>query len=224
MATILNIETSTTVCSVAIAKNDQLVVLHEIDEGYSHAENLSLLIEKSFREAGLTYHDLDAIAVSKGPGSYTGLRIGVSTAKGLAYSLGIPFIAINTLESMTSSELLDDSSLRVPMLDARRMEVYMAMYDANGVEVEATRAEVISEQSLEHIASKMILFGPGAPKCQDVLSENDSVQFVKDILPSAKLMIPFSYKAYLAKEFEDIAYFEPFYLKDFVAGKPKKLL
>lgn len=227
MAIILNIETSTTVCSVALSKGEILLTLKEIDEGYSHAENLSLLIEKAFEETGLTYHDLDAIAVTKGPGSYTGLRIGVSTAKGLAYSLEIPLISVNTLESMVASSKISERSekIRIPMLDARRMEVYMAIYNSSGESIEETSAKVLDENSFDALSpASVVLFGPGAEKCMDLYNGKEHISILSGVKPSAQNMIAPSYQKFIQEQFEDVAYFEPFYLKDFVAGKPKKML
>lgn len=224
MSILLHIETSTTVCSVALSNEDKLLALEEINEGYSHAENLSLLIEKIFRDTGYTFHDLKAIAVSKGPGSYTGLRIGVSTAKGLAYSLGIPLIAVDTLQAMAYDENVMGYPFKIPMLDARRMEVYMAVYDASNQQVQDISAEIIDETYFNDEDRSMVLFGPGAEKCRELIADNPTLEVVSGVLPSAKNMVQLGYNRYRLEQFEDTAYFEPFYLKDFVAGKPKKML
>jgi tRNA threonylcarbamoyladenosine biosynthesis protein TsaB len=221
MALILNIETATTVCSVSISKDGQLIAFKEQNGDYSHAENLTLFIEEVIKQSGITLKQLDAVAVSKGPGSYTGLRIGVSTAKGLCYALEKPLIAINTLEHLSLSLSLKEGELACAMIDARRMEVYCAIYDQQGKELMPTSAEIIDEHSFagflkEH---KIIFVGDGAAKCKDVLSKNKNAVFVENIFPSAKNMIPLSEKAFQKKQFENLAYFEPFYLKDFVAGK-----
>ncbi len=268
MALILNIETATTVCSVSLARDGELLSFKEQNGDYSHAENLTLFIEDVCKRANISLKDVDAIAVSKGPGSYTGLRIGVSTAKGLCYSLDKPLIAINTLKHLALSVLpilptlttpdsqlptpdsqlptphsplpTPDSQLPTPnsqlptpnsplpthlcpMLDARRMEVYCAVYDSKGNEVRATAAEIIDENSFGEIfkTSKIVFFGDGAAKCKGVLSHNINAVFLDDIVPSAKDMIKLAEEAFNAKTFEDVAYFEPFYLKDFVAGKKK---
>ncbi len=227
MALILNIETATTVCSVSLAKDGKLLSLKEQNGDYSHAENLTLFIEDVLKQAQIKLSKVDAIAVSKGPGSYTGLRIGVSTAKGLCYSLDKPLIAINTLQQMALSQQPATNNqqpvLLCPMLDARRMEVYCAVYDLNGKEVKETSAEIIDEHSFADIlkTNKVIFFGDGSAKCKEIVSKNSNAIFIDDVVPSAKNMIELSEQAYNAKQFEDVAYFEPFYLKDFVAGKKK---
>lgn len=228
MAIILNIETATTVCSVSLAKDGKLLALKEINGDYSHAENLTLFIENVCQQANIKLSEVEAVAVSKGPGSYTGLRIGVSTAKGLCYSLDKPLIAINTLEhislSVSSTFIIQyPTSLFCPMVDARRMEVYCAVFDGQLNLIKETAAEIIDEHSFADLLSKnkMIFFGNGAPKCKEVLSKNENAVFVDGIVPSAKDMILLSEKAFKEKQFEDVAYFEPFYLKDFVAGKKK---
>jgi tRNA threonylcarbamoyladenosine biosynthesis protein TsaB len=243
MAIILNIETATTVCSVSLAKDGDLLALKEINGDYSHAENLTLFIEDVCKQANVKLSEVDAISVSKGPGSYTGLRIGVSTAKGLCYSLNKPLIAINTLQHLATSIfshftnrienilnigiLLTPNSqlpsLFCPMLDARRMEVYCAVYDSTNKEVRPTAAEIIDEHSFSDLLenNQIVFFGDGAAKCKETLSKNKNAIFVDDIFPSAKNMTHLSEKSFHEKQFEDIAYFEPFYLKDFVAGKKK---
>lgn len=230
MAMILNLETATTVCSVSIANDGQLLAFKEINGDYSHAENLTLFIEEVMLQAGKKLPDVDAVAVSKGPGSYTGLRIGVSTAKGLCYSLNKPLIAINTLSALANAQVRDyyvEASVPVlfcPMLDARRMEVYCAFFDANNQEIKPTSAEIIDEQSFSELLDKNVIyfFGDGASKCKEVLSTNKNAVFIDGIVPSAINMIVLSEQAFINKKFEDVAYFEPFYLKDFVAGKKKE--
>ncbi|MDP1747552.1 MAG: tRNA (adenosine(37)-N6)-threonylcarbamoyltransferase complex dimerization subunit type 1 TsaB [Bacteroidota bacterium] len=230
MALILNLETSTTVCSVSLSKDGRLLAVKEQNGDYSHAENLTLFIEDVLQQADVKLSNVDAIAVSKGPGSYTGLRIGVSTAKGLCYSLNKPLIAISTLQHISLS-ISEDSqspisnlkSLFCPMLDARRMEVYCAMFDSLNNEIRSITAEIIDEQSFSDLLNNNVIyfFGDGAAKCKDVLSANKNAIFIDDIFPSSKNMISLSEQAFVNKEFEDVAYFEPFYLKDFVAGKKK---
>jgi len=229
MALILNLETATTACSVSLGRDGQLLALKELNGEYTHAENLTVFIADVMQQAGLGLHELDAIAVSKGPGSYTGLRIGVSTAKGLCYSLGKPLIAINTLYSMmngiihSSNPAIDRTALLCPMLDARRMEVYCAVYDPSGKEVRTTAAEIIDEHSFADLLKDqpVYFFGDGAAKCKQALSHSKNAFFIDDIYPSAKDMITSSEKTFRDAQFEDVAYFEPFYLKDFVAGKKK---
>ncbi len=222
MATILNIETSTKNCSVSIAKNGEVILLKELNEGsYSHAEKLHPFIIESIKEIEMSVHDLDAIAVSKGPGSYTGLRIGVSAAKGFSYALDIPLISIDTLTSLAHSISIEGGYI-VPMIDARRMEVYSAVYDSNYNRVRDIKAEVIDENSfIEYSDKKVYFIGDGAEKCQDTIVF-DSAIFIKNIFPSSKQMAELSYHKYQKNDIEDVAYFEPFYLKDFLIIPQKK--
>ena len=236
MALILNIETATTVCSVALAKDGILLALKEQNGDYSHSENLTLFIEDVCTRSNTKLEDIDAVAVSKGPGSYTGLRIGASTAKGLCYALNKPLIAINTLEQIALSisqnlksdtrisNKLNEPILFCPMLDARRMEVYCAIYDRNNNEVVPTAAEIIDEHSFAEILTNnsIVFFGDGAAKCKSSLAANKNALFIDDVFPSAKNMITLSESAFNNKQLEDIAYFEPFYLKDFMIGKKKQ--
>ena len=226
MALILNLETATTICSVALAKDGCLLTLKEQNGDFSHAENLTLFIEDVLHQANVKLSDIDAVAVSKGPGSYTGLRIGVSTAKGLCYSLNKPLIAINTLQHLALSffkKEIQGDAFFCPMLDARRMEVYCAIYDSFNKEIKSTAAEIIDEHSFSDLLNKKVIyfFGDGAEKCKNVLSANKNAIFIDDLFPSAKNMILLSEQAFLDSSFEDVAYFEPFYLKDFIAGKKK---
>jgi len=230
MALILNLETATTVCSVSLANDGVLLSLKEQNGDYSHAENLTLFIENVLEQANVKLSDIDAIAVSKGPGSYTGLRIGVSVAKGLCYALNKPLISVSTLKhiSLSVSENLksqgvDVNSFFCPMLDARRMEVYCAFFDSLNNEIKPIAAEIIDEHSFQESLNKnaIYFFGDGAAKCKKELSVNKNAIFIDDVFPSAKNMISFSEQAFSNKEFEDVAYFEPYYLKDFVAGKKK---
>ena len=230
MALILNLETATTVCSVSLAKDGVLLALKEINGDYSHAENLTLFIEDVLQHANIKLKDVDAIAVSKGPGSYTGLRIGVSTAKGLCYSIDKPLIAINTLEHMAFSYSYNlfhftppPKTLYCPMIDARRMEVYCALYDKDNNCVMPTAALIIDEHSFDEYLKDYVIcfFGDGSAKCEDALFSKENTRFTIGEFPSAKNMILLSQQAYINKNFEDIAYFEPFYLKDFIAGKKK---
>ena len=208
MALILNLETATTVCSVSLAKDGDLLALKEQNGEYSHAENLTLFVEDVLRQANIKLSDIDAISVSKGPGSYTGLRIGVSTAKGLCYSLDKPLIAINTLLSLTNAQTasskskVESSVLFCPMLDARRMEVYCAIYDAAANCIKETAAEIIDENSFSDFLKEHIIyfFGDGVAKCKSVLSHNKNAVFIDNIFPSAKNMIPFSEHAFQNKQ------------------------
>ncbi len=223
MGIILNIETATKNCSVSISKSEEILSLKELNEGkFSHAEKLHSFILEVIADAGLTMGDLDAISVSKGPGSYTGLRIGVSAAKGLCYALGKPLISIPTLENMALQISLKENELVVPLLDARRMEVYSAIYDKDYQQIRATEAEIIDETSFQSFLKKGILYfaGDGAEKCKEVIS-HDNARFLSSIYPSAREMAIIASRKFETADFEDVAYFEPFYLKDFVAGKPK---
>ncbi len=218
MARILNLETATTNCSVSISEKEKTVLLKENNAvAYSHSEQLHLFIKEALEEASLSFSDLDAVSVSKGPGSYTGLRIGVSAAKGLCFSLDIPLISVPTLQSMARQVKIEDESVIIPILDARRMEVYSAVYDATYSEIRETRAEIIDVNSFQEFIGKgkVYLIGNGATKCKELLQHSDFV-FDDSIMPSANEMGAIAYKKYENQVFEDIAYFEPFYLKDFV--------
>ena len=227
MALILNLETATKVCSVALGKDGSLLALKEYHGEYSHAEKLTVFVEEILKEAGLKLSDLDAIAISKGPGSYTGLRIGVSTAKGFCFALDKPLIAISTLQSMANKPSLKENTgnvLLCPMIDARRMEVYCAFYNMHNNLARDIAAEIIDEHSFEDILQKykVIFLGDGAEKCKAILSQHQNAIFADNVFPSATDMITLSESAFHDKQFEDVAYFEPYYLKDFVTTTPKK--
>jgi tRNA threonylcarbamoyladenosine biosynthesis protein TsaB len=216
---ILNIETATKNCSVALAKNGETILLKEIaEQGYSHAEKLHVFIEEVVKESGLAINQLDAIAVSKGPGSYTGLRIGVSTAKGLCYALGIPLIGVDTL-AVLAQAVSCDNGLIMPMIDARRMEVYSAVFDKNHQKVKAVQAEILTEYSYAEVAETIHIVGDCQEKCRTVLTKNNFVFLPEIVFPSAKGMSALSYAKFQQNDFEDVAYFEPFYLKDFMLTK-----
>jgi len=227
MAKILNIETSTTVCSISVGIDGEIASVNEINDGYSHAEEIEGLIEKSLKDANLDLKDLDAVSVSKGPGSYTGLRIGVSMAKGLCFGLKVPLISVPTLEAMAyhPSVIPNKKAGRIPMLDARRMEVYACVLGFNNKVTIPTAAVVFNEKSFEKtLKTPTLIFGPGSEKCKVIFANNPNAIFIDNVLPSAAQMVAISEAKFNEKELEDVAYFEPFYLKDFVAGKPKKLL
>jgi len=195
-------------------------LVEESEEGYAHGEKLNQFIDWCIEGAGISINKIDVICVSKGPGSYTGLRIGVSSAKGLAYGLDAKLLAINSLEILAQSQINKGYDLIIPLIDARRMEVYTAIFDGEGNELKATEAKVIDENSFEDLKGKKIVFvGDGADKCKEALSFLNA-DFVQTY-PSAKFMINLSKDKFNANNFEDIAYFEPFYLKDFVALKKK---
>ena len=219
---ILNIETSTKNCSVSIAKNGTTIICNEIaEEGYSHAERLHVFIETSLKEAAISYADLSAVAVSQGPGSYTGLRIGVSAAKGLCYALGIPLLAVDTLKVL-AAQVKIESGLVVPMLDARRMEVYSAVFDANLENKRETLAEVITEHSFEELQDQVYFVGDCADKCKTFLTKSNFTFLENSKFPSANEMSALSYEKFKINDTVDVAYFEPFYLKDFLITSSKK--
>ncbi len=224
MGRILNLETATTNCSVSVSEGDKILSLQENNAiNYSHSEQLHVFIKEAVGEASLSLSDLDAIAVSKGPGSYTGLRIGVSAAKGLCFSLEIPLISVPTLESMAKQVRPESGEIVIPVLDARRMEVYSAVFNDELKEIRETQAEVINEVSFgEFISTKKVhVVGSGAQKCSEVLS-HPNFHFDTSLVPSAREMAKIAFKKYQAEDFEDVAYFEPFYLKDFVLQTKKK--
>ena len=219
----MNLETATTNCSVSIAKDGEVVSVRENNTpNYSHAEQLHVFIQECITIAQIDLKDLDAIAVSKGPGSYTGLRIGVSAAKGLCFALSIPLISIATLESMAiQSKGLHDYV--IPVLDARRMEVYSVVFNAEMEQIRDTQAEVIDESSFqEYYQNKRVhLIGSGAEKIKGVLI-HENLSFTTDCIPSSKEMAVLSFKKYEERDFENVAYFEPYYLKDFMVQTKKK--
>ena len=219
---ILNIETATTNCSVSLSKDGELIVLKEDnDKSYSHAERLHVYIDDVLKEAKINASDIDAIAVSKGPGSYTGLRIGVSAAKGLCFSLNKPLISIPTLDALANQVKSD--GLIVSMLDARRMEVYSAIYDSNYNQIRDTQAQILDETSFSDYldSGKVSFIGNGVEKTKTLINHTNAI-FVEDKLPSAREMCALAFNKYKISDTEDVAYFEPYYLKDFVALKPKK--
>lgn len=227
MATILNIETSTRVCSVALAVDGKVAAIKESNTKNSHAEQITLFCEAVVKEVGITFQDLDAVAVSKGPGSYTGLRIGVSTAKGYCFAIDKPLISVGTLKAIAAGMITKSKSpndyLFCPMIDARRMEVYAALFDGGLNEVRKTAAVIVDENSFTDLLStnKIIFAGDGAPKCSEVLSHQKNAIIKDDFNPSAAFMANLSEQKFNQQNFEDVAYFEPFYLKDFVAGIPR---
>ncbi|MBC7913795.1 MAG: tRNA (adenosine(37)-N6)-threonylcarbamoyltransferase complex dimerization subunit type 1 TsaB [Pyrinomonadaceae bacterium] len=225
MALILQLETSTISCSVTLALNGQTIAIKEVEERNAHASNLTLFIKDVMAEGRKEFSDLDAVAVSMGPGSYTGLRIGVSTAKGLCYALDIPLIAINTLKAMANGykRLQKDSALLYsPMIDARRMEVYTALYTHELKEIAPVEAKIIEAQSFEDVLKdhRIVFFGDGAMKCVELLKHSNA-SFYTRFSNSAKDFSELALEKFVKKEFEDVAYFEPYYLKDFLITAPK---
>lgn len=215
---ILCIETASTNCSVAIAKNGNLLSLKEdYNNGFSHAERLHIFIRDILAENNMQLSNLDAIAVSKGPGSYTGLRIGVSAAKGLCFSLGIPLISVSTLTALAYQ--VKEKALVVPMLDARRMEVYTAIFDKERKQILETSAVILDENSfLEYLKNETVYFiGSGVTKFKEICT-HPNANYIEGKLPSANEMVELAIAKYKISDFEDVAYFEPYYLKDFMAG------
>lgn len=220
---ILNIETSTTNCSVSISENGLLIGLKEDNSlQYSHAECLHIYIDEVLKVANVSKSQIAAIGVSKGPGSYTGLRIGVSAAKGLCYALKIPLISVPTLESL-ALQVTNPEGPIVAMLDARRSEVYSAIFDISSNEIRQTQAEIITLNSYNEIlnSSPVYFIGSGVTKTQELIS-HPNARFIKNKLPSASQMCKLTHGKFIADDFEDIAYFEPYYLKDFIAIPSKK--
>jgi tRNA threonylcarbamoyladenosine biosynthesis protein TsaB len=223
MTYILCLETSTDVCSVALYADDRLVDSREVHEPQAHAEKLAAFVEEILRHSGVRADQLSAVAVSEGPGSYTGLRIGVSTAKGLAYALNIPMIGVGTLELMASA--VQGSDWLCPMIDARRMEVYCALFDESGNMVDKPQAKVIDAEAFSEVlaARRVKFFGNGAMKCRDVLTHPNAV-FVEGAYPRAADMGRLASERFNAQQFVDLASFEPVYLKEFAAKKARTLI
>ncbi|MCA1740974.1 MAG: tRNA (adenosine(37)-N6)-threonylcarbamoyltransferase complex dimerization subunit type 1 TsaB [Bacteroidales bacterium] len=227
---ILCIETATGVCSAALCDENNVLMVEEAPSGMSHAAQLTVIIQRLLEKTGMKANELDAVAVSKGPGSYTGLRIGVSAAKGIAYGAAIPLIGINTLTAMCSGYLTlhpqqsSADTLLCPMIDARRMEVYNALFTSDGVMVRETAADIIDGMSFREIldSKKIIFFGTGVEKCSSTLRHPNALFEEGFTLSASYLHIP-SVNALKDKHFEDVAYFEPYYLKEFIATIPRKL-
>lgn len=229
MACILHIETSTEACSVAVSEDGLAEFKLEDLQGPSHAVQLGVFVDEALSFVDNHGMPLDAVAVSCGPGSYTGLRIGVSMAKGICYGRNLPLIAIPTLEVMSVPVLLQqdlpDDALLCPMIDARRMEVYAAIYDRALNMKRPIAADIVDENSyLEYLETQPVyFFGNGAAKCREKIT-HPNAHFIEGIRPLARWMFPLAEKALTGKDFKDVAYFEPFYLKEFIASTPKKLL
>jgi tRNA threonylcarbamoyladenosine biosynthesis protein TsaB len=231
MAVILLVETATAVCSVALSKDGTLLGIRESVSRNAHSSSVTVFIDGILSEAGLPLEQIDAVAVSMGPGSYTGLRIGVASAKGLCYALGKPLIAVPTLQAMANglrgitSGLSPEAKpeLICPLLDARRMEVYSAVYSRELREIRETRAEIIDKNSFEELLLDhvLILGGEGSEKCRPLLGHLENARFIEGFETSARFMIPLAEQKFISGQFEDPAYFEPYYLKEFVAGKPR---
>lgn len=219
---ILYLETSSKNCSVAISENEKILcVCEEVSENYKQSESLHTFVEWALEGAELSIKDIDAVCLGKGPGSYTGLRIGAASAKGFCYGLNIPLIAINSLDSLAEPYFNKDYDFVIPLVDARRMEVYCKIFDGKGNEISETEAKIIDENSFVEFADKKVLFvGDGAKKVQETLNLNNA-EYIANAYPSARYLIRKANEKINSKDFEDVAYFEPFYLKDFHGVKKK---
>lgn len=231
MNTILNIDTSTTVCSVALSAEGECLSMRKDESGNNHSRVIGVFTQQLLQDADSNGWKVAAVALSQGPGSYTGLRIGTSFAKGLCYGMNIPLIAIPTLKIMAwavaqrlKAEGVHTDALLCPMIDARRMEVYSAVYDMELNEAEAVSAKIIDQESFSDLLAnrKIYFFGNGSNKCKDAITSHNAT-FIDGVNPLATDMAVMAHEAYNKKEFADVAYFEPFYLKDFIATKPKRL-
>ncbi len=234
MAVVLNLESSTDVCSVALAIDGKPADVMENTEGMNHARLMGVYVQEIMQRNRLDVDSLSAVAVSKGPGSYTGLRIGVSLAKGLCYAHQLPLIAVSPLQAMSAHVIENRKKLALPersdllfcpMMDARRMEVYTALYDGNNNEIEGVRSKIIDKNSFQDLLDQrpIVFFGNGSSKIREVIKHTNAL-FISEIKTSAQFMCFLSEKAFENKQFVDLAYFEPFYLKDFIAGVPKKTI
>ena len=229
MSCILSIETSTDVCSVAMSENGQCIFKKEDHSGPNHAVSLGVFVDEALSFTDNHAIPLGAVAVSQGPGSYTGLRIGVSMAKGICYGRDVPLLAVPTLEVMAVPVLLnheiEEDALLCPMIDARRMEVYSAIYDRALKQQRETRADIVDGDTYREFLDRhpVYFFGNGAAKCMETIN-HPNAHLIKGIEPLAKYMFPLAERRWVQKEYEDVAYFVPFYLKDFVAKMPKKLI
>ena len=227
MALILSLETATETCSVALSQEGEILSLRETSGNNEHSSQLTLFIAEVMQASKHTLRELDAVAVSMGPGSYTGLRIGASAAKGLCYALEIPLIAVSTLQSMALNALLrypdlaGENYLLCPMIDARRMEVYTALYNPVLETILPVNALLVKEDSFAEYDRDIAIFGNGAAKCRELFSNRESVLFPGELHASASTLSSLAYKKFLASEFENVAYFEPLYLKDFIAARPR---
>ena len=223
MTLILGIETATKNCSVALFSDGRLIAEKEhISDDYTHSEQLTLFIQEVISSANISLDKVEAIALSNGPGSFTGLRIGTSVVKGLCYALDIPLIAISTLKAMAFSiNKNENTAIYCPMIDARRMEVFSALYDKNNNQVRCVQADIVDENTyVDFFLNEVIFFGDGSSKCQEIINNKNAI-FIEGVYPSAKNLGFLSKEKFENKDFEDVAYFEPYYLKDFVTGKKK---
>lgn len=224
MSYLLHIESTSTVCSVSVSENNTLVVIKEINDGFTHAENLHLFIQSVLHQVGLTLNQLHAISISSGPGSYTGLRIGFASAKGLAYALNIPLIKVDTLQSLSRNviESVNKDAYYCPLIDARRMEVYYAIHNLELNEIRVPSNLVLSETTISifDLDKDIYFFGDGLGKSKNILGQLKRAHFMENIVPSSNHLISLAFDKFLKNEFEDLAYTEPFYLKDFYFTTP----
>ena len=222
MALILNIETATKVCSVALGKDGETLDFIDIlEDDYSHSEKLNLSILELLAKNELTFDNIEAVAISSGPGSYTGLRIGSSSAKGFCYGKNIPLIGVNTLEAMCHLAPID-SGVKIPVIDARRMEVFGSVFSDNNQRLKDDFNEIVTEHSFSDIEGEKYIFGNGAEKLKEVLKINTSIHFINEVFCSARGMVSIAEEKFQQKDFEDVAYFEPNYGKEFYTVPPKK--
>ena len=221
MALILSLETATTNCSVALSKDGKILSTRSINNGFSHSEKINIFIEQVIQEAGVVLKDLDAIAVSVGPGSYTGLRIGLSTAKGLCFGLDLPLIAVSTLEAMAVGIKALPNELIVPMIDARRMEAYCAVYDEHNKMISGPEPIVIDEKFYERFRKDfhLVVAGDGADKCISLFQNDNTIRIVPHYFPTAENLSIIAHQKFSEKDFENVSLIEPVYLKEYVSGK-----
>lgn len=228
MSFILNIETTTNVCSVSLSENGKLIGIKESDEKNNHSATLTIFITEVLKKNKISAKELAAVAISEGPGSYTGLRIGTSVAKGICYANNIPLISVDTLQALafgTKTDIIDNNLLLCPMIDARRMEVYFSFFDNKINKITQTDSIELKEETFkDKLKNQKIIFsGNGANKFKEIINSDNAI-FIDNILTSAKNMVELSYNKYINKKFVDVAYFTPFYLKSFIAIKSKKNL
>lgn len=224
MAYLLHIESTSTVCSVSVSENNTLIAIKEINDGFTHAENLHLFIQSVLQQVGLTLNQLHGISISSGPGSYTGLRIGFASAKGLAYALNIPLIKVDTLQSLSRNviESVNKDAYYCPLIDARRMEVYYAVHDIELIEIQKPANLILTENTISifDLDKDIYFFGDGLGKSKNILGQLKRANFLENIVPSSKHLISLAFDKFTKNEFEDLAYTEPFYLKDFYFTTP----
>jgi tRNA threonylcarbamoyladenosine biosynthesis protein TsaB len=224
VAYLLHIESTSTVCSVSVSENNTLIAIKEINDGFTHAENLHLFIQSVLQQVGLTLNQLHGISISSGPGSYTGLRIGFASAKGLAYALNIPLIKVDTLQSLSRNviESVNKDAYYCPLIDARRMEVYYAVHDIELIEIQKPANLILTENTISifDLDKDIYFFGDGLGKSKNILGQLKRANFLENIVPSSKHLISLAFDKFTKNEFEDLAYTEPFYLKDFYFTTP----